>query len=659
MLQKYLRKYITNSNWLCTFVFFTFVAFSFKTDAKKYSSNSITAINLYEQGAQSHLKRDYKSAIALLEKATLKDFKFLEAHLELATIYKELSESVKAENILDNIRIHVLESKDFTLQYEVTQLYYRIGAYLKAKAYLDLIYPQAINSKILKSKLQVLQQNLNLALENIQNSLTFNPQLLPAPLNQFVSQYFPILTVDQQTILFSALIEQSGEYKENIYISHKDPLGNWTQPKSISNQINQPNSNEGTCSISADKKTLVFSSCSRLGNYGICDLYISYKKDTEWSTPRNLGTNINSTIWQSQPSLSADGKTLYFVSERSDNYGKHDIWKSTLQANGEWTKAVNLGPVINSKDREVSPFIHPNGQTLFFASDRIPSMGGFDIYYTNFLDGKWTTPVNIGYPINNHKDQSSIFITPDGKKGYYADWKQQDFNYRSSSYLYEFDIPDNWIDVPVSEMVKIQVLDQKTQKSIVAQIEVYDTAEINACPQRIEVNETDQEAIIMVKKGKEYIVYINKEGHFFESRYIDFKNSEKPKITPDNKIFLHPVAIEKSKILEYIYFDYNDHTLLEKSHVELNHLLKFLQENLTFIIELEGHTDHIGSHKYNHELSIKRAKAAYDYLIQFGITSNRLRYTGYGKIHPLFPSNTPEHQQRNRRVAFKILNLSN
>ncbi len=646
---------LTHVIWPITIVGCLFLAFIPTTSTKKYTSTNDKAIQLYQEAMQVYLQKRYEDATGLLEQARKKDKKFVEVYLQLATIYKELEEFELAEQFLDQGKSYLPIAKAPHLHYDLAQLYYRVGAYKKASDAVDRIPLREINSNVLLIKVQALQQNLHLALYMLQRPWIFNPRRLPSPLNQFISQYFPVVTVDQQTILFTALVDQGGgKYKENIYSSQKDESGNWSKAISISDKINEPTSNEGTCTISADKRTLVFTACSREGNQGICDLYISYKHGGEWSIPENLGPPINSEGWQSQPSLSADGKTLYFVSERKGNYGKNDIWRSTLEDDGQWSQAVNLGPIINTKDREVAPFIHPNGQTLFFASDRTPSMGGFDIYYSNFIDGQWTEPLNLGYPINNHKDQVSIFITADGKKGYYADGKRKGTNYHSS-YIYEFDMPENLVPMPKSGVVRLKVLDAQTKQATGARVEVYDMDDL--LQQKLEIDPADGETTIVVNEGKEYLVYITKDGHLFESKHINFKDQDKPVVNPAGEIWLRPIEVSQSKILENIYFDYDDYQLMKKSHTELNRLVAFLQANPFMSIELEGHTDHMGSDAYNEQLSIKRAKTIYEYLIQAGIEASRLTYKGYGKSRPLVPNDSPEHQQLNRRVAFRITKL--
>lgn len=617
----------------------------------KYSSVNTKAIQLYEEAMHSYLQKRYADAIELLEQACKQDKKFIEAYLQLATIYSDREEFKLAVQKLDQSQAYLPSVKNPSLLYRFAQLYYRIGAYTQSSEVFHTISLSDIACPSLQKEVQTLQQNLQFAVEMLQHPFPFHPKPLEPPLNQVIAQYFPILTVDQKSILFTALTpKEDNNYVEDIYISTKDTQGNWSTPASISPQINRPNSNEGTCTISADQKTLIFTACAKAGNYGKCDLYISHKRNGKWSQPQNLGPHINSKGWQSQPSLSANGKTLYFVSEREGNYGKHDIWQSTLQENGQWSPAINLGPTINSKYREEAPFIHPNGQTLFFVSNRIPSMGGFDIYYTHCIDGQWTEPVSLGYPINNHKDQVSIFITLDGKKGYYADGKKKISDYHS--YIYEFDIPENLITMPKCDVVQLEILDAETQQPTDAQIDVYDMH--NTLQHRFSVDAADPLATIVINAGKEYLVYITKDGYLFESKHIQLQHTEKATVTPSGAVWLQPIEVSQLKILEHIYFAYDDYQIMPPSYTELQRLVQFLEQHPHINIQLEGHTDRIGSNKYNKTLSIKRAETIYNYLIQAGIASNRLTYKGYGKTKPLIKEGAKADQARNRRVAFRI-----
>mgnify|MGYP005840847421 CR=1 FL=1 len=617
--------------------------------------SSKKAIRLYNEAARHYIKKEYQEAVQLLEQVLKKEKQCIAAYLQLATIYQQLDETTVSHQLLDQAYSYLPAGQEADLHYEIALLYYKLGLYSKAATVLQPWLAQETIKEPLSTKISTLGANLDFALEKVAHPVAFNPKKLLAPLNQFVSQYFPVLTIDQTSLIFTACQGYDVQYRENLYISHKDAQGNWLPPVSMADQINAPTSNEGTCTISADKKMLVFTSCGRDGNYGICDLYISYQKEGVWTMPQNLGPNINAVGWQSQPALSADGKQLYFVSDRKGNYGKKDIWKSTLQDNGQWSQAVNLGAPINSQSQEISPFIHPNGQTLFFASDRTPSMGGFDIYYANWIEGQWSEPVNLGYPINNHKDQVSLFITADGQKAYYADGKHQGSHYYSS-YLYELDMSQNLFDVPKSDFVTIKVLDHDLKKPISAHVDVY-ALDADTCQQKLQVDQSDGETIIVVNQGKEYLIYVHQDGYLFESIQVDYKQQDKPIIVPQAEVLLKPIQLNQTKILQNIYFDFDAYTLAPCSTIELNRLVAFLQANPKLSIALEGHTDDAGTINYNDQLSVKRAKAIYDYLVAAGIPASKLTYQGYGLSKPLVPNNSSANKQLNRRVAFRITHI--
>eukprot|EP01132_Coremiostelium_polycephalum_P000754 gene754-934_t len=645
-MSTYLVNYLKELRWIPLLVGFLLCSFSAKKEHKPSTSTSPKAIQYYQKATQAYLATQHQQAISLYQEAIKKDKRFIEAYLKLAHIYKSLEQFKAAEKLLNQARPYLAFHPAY-FYYKVAHLYYRIGAYKKAHLAFQKIPLTTLKDNILLAKITTLQKNLTFAIEQIQHPVSFTPQLLPPPINQFTSQYFPMLTLDQKTILFTAPMQKEGRFTENIYISHQDEQGQWSTPTSISDQINDTASHEGACTLSADKQTIIFTSCARKGNYGVCDLYVSHKKGDQWSKPKNLGAQVNSKQWQSQPSLSVDGKTLYFVAERAGNYGKKDIWQSRLQPDGNWSKATNLGPIVNSTAQETAPFIHPNGTTLFFTSNRAPSMGGFDIYYTNLVNGAWTTPINLGYPINNHKDQASIYVTADGKKGYYADGKRKDQTY-NQSYLYAFDMPAHLLPILQRQVITLQVRDAKNNQPTEAQIQIYDPT-TGDCLHEEHINDPTGTATVVVPVQKAYQIYILKEGHLFENLTYDATTASK-----QAPIILHPVEVGQVQILKNIYFNYDCHTLDSKSYLELNHLVQFLQGHPQLSITLEGHTDHVGSATYNDQLSTKRAQSVFNYLVQAGINSQRLAYQGYGKKHPIAPNDSPQHRQLNRRVAFRV-----
>ncbi|MGD1841641.1 MAG: OmpA family protein [Thermonemataceae bacterium] len=464
-------------------------------------------------------------------------------------------------------------------------------------------------------------------------------------------QYFPVLTADQSSLIFTSLLNKL-DGDENLLISRRLEDGSWSAPESLSTRINTP-SNEGTCSISADGKTLVFTSCAGRENFGSCDLFISKKYGDEWTEPINMGGNINTGAWESQPALSADGKTLYFISDRRKGYGK-DIYVSYLDDNDEWQPALNLGDSVNTKGEELSPFIHANGKTLFFSSNGYVGLGGLDLFKTSYEAGNWTEPVNLGYPINDYNDQVSLFVTIDGKKAYYADEKKQGRRYVSSQ-LMAFDMPSEATVQEKSNYVKGTVYDAVTKKPIAAQVELFNITD-DTRTYTVTSDKLNGSYLIVLTEGAEFALEVSKKQYAFKS--INFNNNEKKldSLQPvEIDIFHAPIAKGTKVTLNNIFFDTGKYDIKEKSKTELEKFIQFMEDNPQVKGEISGHTDNVGDAASNVTLSLQRAKAVYNYLIKNGVDANRLRYQGYGQTQPTATNDTPEGRQLNRRIEFKVL----
>jgi OOP family OmpA-OmpF porin len=604
------------------------------------------AKNIYDKTSTYLAEKNYAKAETLLNECIALDKDFIEPYITLAKLKNILGQEKEVLRILNKAEKKLKNKANVSteLYIDIAWLYYNLGQYIKAKQNLNFI-KKLKHAKNLKSRLKPLEESIAFAMKKIKNPVEFKPSKLKAPLNKLASQSFPILTIDERTIIFTGKRENKFYSKEDIYISYKDENDNWSEPKYISPNINS-SGNEGSCTISIDGKLLILASCYRKENYGSCDLYISYKKGNEWTEPKNLGPNINSTGWQSHPSLSSDNKTLYFVSERVGNYGKKDIWKSTLDENGEWTKAENLGPTINSQGREVAPFIHPNDQTLFFSSDRKPSLGKFDLYYSNYINGKWTEPISLPYPINNYNDQISIFITASGKKGYYSQGKQKNNEYYNS-YLYEFDIPEKILELLPISYIKSDITDSQTKQALDVEVKIYKLFEGKST---LIENFTDSSFTRMLKNNVEgYYISIEKPGYIYES----FIAAADGKESINRNFSLKKVESGQTKVIKYIFFDFDSYIPIGYFENELNLLISFLNNNPNISIELGGHTDEQGTNSYNENLSKQRSKFIYDYLIKAGINPTRLSYQGYGKSLPI-----SDDSQINRRVEFKIIDTA-
>ena len=248
------------------------------------------------------------------------------------------------------------------------------------------------------------------------NPVPFTPENMGANINSPDDEYLPTLTADGKMLIFARYNRPA--MTEDFYASRlKD--GKWTKAVRMAEPLNS-DENEGAGCISQDGRILYFTACGRKDGAGRCDLYVSYRKAGGWSRPQNLGPAINTSGWESQPCLSIDGQTLYFVSDRSGGYGGMDIWRSTL-VEGRWSKPVNMGATINTSGDEKSPFVSFDDQRLYFSSNGRVGMGGLDLFVSRRTgDTTWSEPENLGYPINTRGDESSLIVSPDGSTAIYA-----------------------------------------------------------------------------------------------------------------------------------------------------------------------------------------------------------------------------------------------
>lgn len=622
----------------------------FATGQVHYSSDSKKAIKLYEEAQLLLRQRKFTDAVEVLKEAVAKDNDFIEAHLKLAFSYELLRNiNVQQYHLEQIVRIDPNSSKYKNVYYSLGKVYFNQGKYEQSGTLLTKLESLGIDNDRIKSDVADLNENIQFAVEHIKDPLDIHPHALSEILNSFPLQYFPVLTADENTIIYTAREGISFHDDENIVISNKDENGNWQQPISISPNINSQ-FNEGTCAISADGRTLIFTNCEGRQSVGSCDLYISFRNGDEWSVPLNLGRNINSRAWDSQPALSADGRKLFFVSNRAGGYGKRDIWMSQKDEENNWQKAVNLGDVINSTEDEVSPFIHVNGTSLFFASQGFPGFGGFDLYKSERMDNGWSQPENLGYPINTFEDQVSLFVSTDGKNGYYS-FEQKGQGKQNQSLLFGFEFPPNSILENTSIYLTGNVFDKDTKKPLDATIELYDLGSDR--PLAIFTSDpVTGKYYSILNENTKIALYVDREGYLFESKTFDLREETGHSIIRD--IYLKPIKKGNSVRLNNLFFEFNSALLTDESITELNKLIRFLTLNPTIKIEICGHTDNQGTSAYNMTLSENRAKAVYDFLINYEINPDLLTYRGYGESIPIADNSDEESMKINRRIEFVI-----
>jgi len=614
------------------------------------STKNKKAIEAYVEGDNFRVRGQYKEAIDLLKYAIEKDKDFFEAYLRLGITYKDAKDYRMASEYYEKgvaITPEVRWKKVFWI--ELGEVNLKIGEYKKVIQYLDLYLG---NETINRAKLEqaaLWRRSAEFSLENMKSNGQFKPHRLSDTVNYFSLQYFPVITGDQQEMIFTRRLSFRDEDDEDLVISRRSADGKWQRPESVSPNINT-RYNEGTCTVSADGRHLVFTACAGRRTYGDCDLFESVKTGDQWSVPVNLGPQVNSAAWDSHPALSADGRVLYFVSDRKGGLGGWDIYVSNRLDNGQWSKATNMGKAINTRYEEISPFIHANGKTLFFASTGRPGFGGYDIFRSELEDSVWSEPVNFGYPINNTDDQFSMFITPDGERGYYS---HEEVAPKATSFIYEFYVPEEFRVKYRSSVVKGVVRDSKSRRPLNGNIELF-----NIIKNEI-VSVTNSDSIsgkymMVLTEGADYALYANARKYLFKSLNFNYEqNYRREDVIID--IDLDKADAGAVVILNNIFFEVDKFDLAAKSETELDKIARFLVDNPSIRVEISGHTDDTGSASYNQTLSLKRAQSVVEYLTAHNIPRQRLVQIGYGSKRPLRPNDTDENKQVNRRIEFRIL----
>jgi outer membrane protein OmpA-like peptidoglycan-associated protein/tetratricopeptide (TPR) repeat protein len=626
----------------------------------KYVSPSKKATKLYESGKLYYESSNDDLAIADLEKALKEDSKYIDVYLLLGYIYSDKGRNADAINAfnqvmeLDPINYQVI---NFTLG----RLNFFLGKYEDAKKAYEyyLKYPRANPENAIIAKRDI--ASCDFALKAIKNPVPFNPKNLGEGVNTDLDEYFPCVTADDQTILFTRLLKDPQAYggrQEDFYISKKEN-GIWQKALNLGAPINTKN-NEGAPTISPDGQQIIFVACQGIEGYGVgrkgygsCDLFWSRKKGNNWSAPVNLMDPVNSRNWETQPSISADGKTLYFVRGIVTREGikEQDIYTSVKSDDGTWGLPVKLSNKINTPGREESVFIHPDGNTLYFSSDGHIGMGGLDIYVSKKDEkGEWGIPVNLGYPINTHNDENSLLVSADGKLAYFASDREGGFGGLD---LYSFDLPEQVRPDLVSYM-KGKVYDAENKNPLEANFQLIDLATGKIIVEALS-NPGNGEFLVCLPANKNYALNVSKNGYLFYSENFSLKEGGSNMQPVKKDVPLSPIKEGEKVVLKNVFFETAKFDLKEESKIELDKLVAFLQKNPTLKIEISGHTDNQGDKKSNLTLSENRSKSVSAYLISKGVASERLFSKGYGDTMPVADNATPEGRSLNRRTEFKIL----
>ncbi|WNB17137.1 OmpA family protein [Marivirga arenosa] len=465
-------------------------------------------------------------------------------------------------------------------------------------------------------------------------------------INSNMADYAPALTLDNKTIIFTSKRSISGSLlsnnsNEDLYVSVQID-GMWQDAVPIRG-INSRN-NEGSAALNAEGNEIIFARCGSYDGFGNCDLYETHlQEDSTWSKAVNLGANLNSKAWDSHPSLSITGDTLFFASDRIGGFGLSDIYFSVKNEDGQWSAAKNLGPVVNTRGNEVSPFIHPRHQILYFSSNgHLLNFGGFDIYKSNSKMFLWDEPQNIGPLINTEGDEYYFTIDSESEDLFYAGSSSM----RSHNLdLFSFPLPmeaQPGANTKVSGVVT-DTVKGKPFRGIVSIVDIENGIEIAPKFTRedgsFEFNLINNANYVMVVQSDE--LFRIEEMFFLSGDTVMNKN-------------IDPMS---SKIrFKSIEFEENSAKLRPDMYFDLDKVVDFLLDYPEFKLKISGHTDSSGDEIRNKSLSQERADAIRDYIILLHpIDPSRVVAEGFGNSKPVVSDEQTDDDRRlNRRVEFEI-----
>jgi outer membrane protein OmpA-like peptidoglycan-associated protein len=620
------------------------------------------ADKIYNKAVRSYLQRDFSEAIRSLNQVIGIEPDYVDAYFVLGLIYIDgRRQNLKAARSHFKRAIELCPDYDVYAYYHLARIAYGAGEFEDAYRYasrfledVDLIksdedYEEAV--KLLDFSMFYHQM--------LSNPVPFEPKPVPG-ISTPLDEYLPIISPDNEMALFTRRIKipprrddltPQVRYRERFMFSRRNGP-HFEEGELMPYPFNQ-HDNEGGATLTIDNKTLYYTLCKYLPGrtYYNCDICYSEFRNGAWTEIQSISEKVNlPDAWDSQPSITSDGQTLYFVSDREGGYGGYDIYKTEKDENGEWGYPVNLGPTINTPGNEKSPFIHTDSQTLYFSSDGHVGLGGYDIFFSKLNeDGSWNEPVNIGYPINSFEDDVGFFVSTDGHYGYFASNK---FEGVGGWDLYYFDLYEEARPEKVL-FVKGKIEEDEDLSGFNdtrVELKNAETREVTHVP----VDTVTGEYVAAVLFREDHILTVKRKGYVQESNYfsrIDPRHTSPVTLT----VSLKPIEIGESYRLNDIYFDFNSYELGRESKIVIEEFADFLLDNPSLKVSIEGHTDNIGTESFNLTLSERRAKAVYDHLISQGIASGQIAYRGFGQSKPVATNATDEGRALNRRTEFVII----
>ena len=617
------------------------------------------ALKYLDEGVQRAMAKYFDKALESFNNAIAEEPNFVTAWQYLGDTYRNMKNDSMAIEAYTKV-IDLDPTMDVFLYSKLAEAEGNLGRYDEGLEHITIFLENPDIKGDMRIKANRMKVNFTFAKEAVKNPVEFEPYNMGSEVNSEFPEYFPSLSVDGKMLVMTRRINQvvspvPGEYRdienEDFFITYFEN-GAWTPAENMGAPINNKK-NQGAQSISADGRFLFYTSCDDIENgYGSCDLYYSLKIGDIWSNPENCGTIINTADWESQPSITADGRELFFSSARPGSIGSYDLWHAKLGDDGYWEEPQNLGNVINTHYSEQCPFIHPDGKTLYFSSEGHPGMGSADLFYsTRDENGVWSKPVNLGYPINTNNREISLSVSANGTTAYFSSDRGKELGDLD---IYSFELPKA-VQAEEVTWVNAIVTDAKTKQPLKANVQLMNiaTGEIIATSTS---DPKTGEFLIVLPSGNDYGLFVNREGYLFHSENFSLKN-----VMPDApytiKVGLQPISAGEILTLKNIFFETASAEILPVSEPELNKVVELMKKNPNMKIKVNGHTDNIGTESDNLKLSMNRTVSVKAYLVSKGIDASRITNQGYGEGKPIDVNTTESGRANNRRTEIEIVSL--
>ena len=601
----------------------------------------------FNQAVEYRKAGQHDKAIKALDKLIEKYPEDLELFTEKGMIYMEQNnDSLSIESF--EMAWEIDPNDSYRLTYTLANLYKNNDRYEDALRKLKHFHTFKEVRPAQKELAQRLEKEIHFTREAKANPKEIELERLSANINTENSEYLPAFSADGQTLIYT----KRENNKEDFYISGFD--GENFLPGIPLSDLNTAQ-NEGAHCLSPDGEYLFFTGCHMEGSQGGCDIYITTKRDSQWIKPINMGAMVNSRDWEAQPSLSPDGKRLYFASTRPGGFGKSDIWYVDF-IDGKWSKPFNAGDKINTNGNEESPFIHLDGQTLYFRSNGHIGMGDQDLFMSRWENNGWGAAVNLGFPINTPGSEGALTVSTDGKYAYYASDAGAD-----NLDIFRFALPEDLRPQKVTYF-KAKILDADTKQAMKAAVEVYDIKASQAYLSDV----TNQQGVLLasIPERSQYSIHVSAPGYLFYSDNIVWSDSSSVNTPQEIIIYLDKIKVPEvgqakkettPVVLKNIFFESGSDQLLEISAFEINKLVTILTDSPDVKIRITGHTDDVGEEDDNQVLSLNRATAVKNALVNQGIDTNRVIVQGMGEAKPIDTNETEIGRSSNRRVEFVLI----